>query len=156
MKEFQVIRDTREQKGLWFRPHDRCMGMEDATLKTGDYTIKGMEDIICIERKATPAELAMNTGKHKKRFDKEMERMSEIKHSFILCEFNFWSLFKFPENADLPPEVKKEVRVTGRYVLKCLDEYRLNYNVHTIFCGDQLGVYKQSIAIFKRISEKYG
>ena len=157
-KEFLVIRDTREKQGLWFnsQPNGRCVGMEDAAMKTGDYTLKGMEDIICIERKASPAELAINVGKHKKRFDKEMERMKEIKHSFIICEFGFWDLFKFPENANsIPEEAKRDIRVTGRYVLRCLDEYRLKYNVHTIYCGDKLGAYKQVMALFKRVSDEY-
>lgn len=157
-KDFLVIRDTREQQGLWFNNDgERCMGMEDRALKTGDYTIDGMEDIICVERKASPAELALNLGRHKKRFDAEMERMSKIKHGFIICEFTFWDLMGFPENANsIPAKDKKNIRVTGRYVLRCLDEYRLKYNIHTIYCGNKLAAYKQIAAIFKRITEKYG
>ena len=31
-------------------------------LETGDYSIEGMEDRICIERKASPSEIAINVG----------------------------------------------------------------------------------------------
>ena len=50
--DYTVIKDTREQNGWSFSQYDKCAGMEIGTLHTGDYTLRGFEDVICIERKA--------------------------------------------------------------------------------------------------------
>ena len=88
MDGYTVIKDTREQDGWTFSPYDMCKGMEIDTLHTGDYTIKGFEDVVCIERKACTSEIAMNLGRKKKPFQAEMERMKDYSFSFIICEFD--------------------------------------------------------------------
>lgn len=64
--KYTVIQDTREQKGWYFSEYDKCNGMEQGSLKTGDYTLKGFEDMVCIERKFSVEEIATNLGKKKK------------------------------------------------------------------------------------------
>ena len=48
---YTVIKDTREQRGWIFNKSDRCDGMRVETLKTGDYTLGGFEEMVCVERK---------------------------------------------------------------------------------------------------------
>ena len=47
--KYTVIKDTREKDGYFFKEYDRCDGMVVETMKTGDYTLKGMENVLCIE-----------------------------------------------------------------------------------------------------------
>ena len=70
---YTVIKDTREKEGYFFKKYDKCSGMVVETMKTGDYTIKGLEDVLCIERKASVEEIANNLGKKKSAFLSEME-----------------------------------------------------------------------------------
>ena len=53
-KAFTIIKDTREQEGYTFEPsssrYHTCNGMVLEKLDTGDYSLKGLEDKICIER----------------------------------------------------------------------------------------------------------
>ena len=49
--DFTVIKDTREQEGYYFSKYNTCAGMVDRKLDTGDYSIEGMEHLICVERK---------------------------------------------------------------------------------------------------------
>ena len=76
---FTVIKDTREQDGWTFERFDTryhtCTGMVLQKLETGDYSLKGMENIFCIERKGSVAELAQNLGKDKYRFFAEIEKI---------------------------------------------------------------------------------
>ena len=60
--KYTVIRDTREQEGYYFSEYGLCEGMIDQKLDTGDYSIQGMEDKVCIERKGCVEELAINLG----------------------------------------------------------------------------------------------
>jgi hypothetical protein len=156
MEQYEVIRDTRE-KLPWFWPkNDRCSGMVDKALKTGDYTLSGYEDIICVERKASPEELALNIGKQKARFTREIERMEDIKHSFIVCEFSVDDLLNFPENSRMPEQKKRSLRITGKYIIRCMIEYSIKYRVNVLYCDNKVNAFKMTESIFKRVVENYG
>jgi len=94
--KYTVIKDTREQDGWFFSPYDRCSGMEVSTMKTGDYTIKGYEDLVCVERKGSVTEIATNLGKKKKTFQAEMERMKAFDFRFILLELSASDVLDYP------------------------------------------------------------
>ena len=66
-----VLVDTREQEPLDLRP----LTVERATLSTGDYSIRGGEGIVAIERKSLPDLLAC-VGRERERFDREMHRIA--------------------------------------------------------------------------------
>jgi hypothetical protein len=150
---YTVIKDTREKDGWFFKPYDKCQGMEVMGLKTGDYTLKGYEDVICIERKASAAEIAANLGKKKRPFQAEMERMTEFQHSFLILEFSMDDLLKFPEGSGIPKWQQKNVRVSGKYLLKCLLEFQLWYDTKVLFCGSKYNAFLVTNSLFKRLNE---
>ena len=55
--DFIIIKDIREQTP-WEFHYEHTVAEEIGTLKTGDYTVKGMEDKLVIERKGCIEELA--------------------------------------------------------------------------------------------------
>ena len=65
-----VIQDTRERTPLDLTPLIVIQG----TLSTGDYSVKGLEDIIAVERKSL-ADLVMCVGRERERFDREVLRL---------------------------------------------------------------------------------
>lgn len=152
---YYVIKDTREQNGYNFSPHDSCLGMIEDKLDTGDYTILGLEDKICIERKASPEELALNLGKDKVRFMKEIERMMEFEHRFLILEFNLEDLIKFPDLTRIPIEKRPTVKITGKYMSKMLAEFQIYNGIHVIYCGSLYNGFQTTSGILKRINEKY-
>ena len=91
---FTVIRDTREQEGYYFSEFNTCAGMIDQKLDTGDYSIQGMEDKICIERKGCVEELAQNLGSKKHAFINEINRMEDFPHKYIVLEFSLEEVLK--------------------------------------------------------------
>ena len=86
MNKFLVIKDTRERDGWYFKESNYCQGMVDKKLDTGDYSVEGLEDVLCIERKGSVSELANNIVD--KRFDRELERMRDFKYKFLILEFS--------------------------------------------------------------------
>lgn len=66
-----VIVDTREQTPLTFNRLD-C---ERATLRTGDYSFKGGEQQLCIERKSVSDFVSCCMGNNRERFFRELHRM---------------------------------------------------------------------------------
>ena len=84
MSKFLVVKDTREKDGWYFKESDYCQGMIDQKLDTGDYSVQGLEDVLCIERKGSVSEIANNIVD--KRFDRELDRMKEFKYKFLILE----------------------------------------------------------------------
>ena len=82
IQPFKIIKDTREQEGYTFEPsssrYHKCEGMVVRKLDTGDYSLEGLEDKVCIERKASVVEFANNVGHDAVRFAKEIERMKKF------------------------------------------------------------------------------
>ena len=90
--DFFVIKDTREQSGYYFSKYGTCAGMVEQKLDTGDYSIQGFEDKICIERKGCVEELAINLGSKKHAFMNEIERMKDFPYKFLVFEFSLTDL----------------------------------------------------------------
>lgn len=152
---FLVIKDTREQEGYFFKEYYPCAGMIQEKLDTGDYSIKGFEDKICIERKGCVEELAVNLGQKKYAFMDEIDRMAKFPHKFIVLEFSLEDLAKFPNETRIPIKNKASVKITGKYMLKCLLEFQLYNNVQVLFCGDKYHAFLAVSSILKRINEMY-
>tara|TARA_R100001230_G_C5577927_1_gene97741 strand:+ start:69 stop:554 length:486 start_codon:yes stop_codon:yes gene_type:complete len=152
---FTVIKDTREQEGYYFSKYDKCEGMIERKLDTGDYSIEGLEEKICVERKASPEELATNLGQKKNAFMNEIERMKAFRHKFILLEFSLQDLVEFPEGSRIPESQKAKVKISGKYMLKMLMEFQLKHNIHVIFCGNKYNAFLTLTSLFKRINEMY-
>jgi ERCC4-type nuclease len=86
-KSVTILQDDREKLPFKFKcPYYK---IERTRLKTGDYTIKGFEKLVCIERKKNWAELLSNLrGANRKRFIAELKRLRKFKHRYILIEDN--------------------------------------------------------------------
>jgi DNA excision repair protein ERCC-4 len=76
--------DTREQDRLNLDP----LKCEIATLTTGDYSVRGLEHVIAIERKSLPDLLAC-VGQERERFDREIQRMLAYPVRALVVESNW-------------------------------------------------------------------
>jgi hypothetical protein len=153
--DFYVIKDTREQDGYYFSKYGNCLGMVEQKLDTGDYAVQGLEDKACIERKGSIEELAINLGQKKHAFLNEVERMKEFPHKFLILEFNLEDLIGFPQNSRIPEKNKASVKITGKYMIKCLMEFQIHDNIHVLFCGNKHNAFLTASSILKRINEMY-
>ncbi len=81
-----AIVDTRE--GL---PLDLLLPSEVATLATGDYSIKGLEHRICVERKSLPDAL-MCVGRERERFEACIKRMQAYEVRVLVVEASWGTI----------------------------------------------------------------
>ena len=80
-----VLVDTREQipLPLW-EQHSNWIGAEKvATLKTGDYSIEGMEKLLALERKSM-ADIISSTMVSRERFITNCGRLAKFKYKALL------------------------------------------------------------------------
>ncbi len=151
--DYVVVKDTREQKGYWFSNYDKCGGMVDRKLDTGDYSIEGFEDVLCIERKASVSEIANNMGKKKDSFHREIERMDKFRFPFLICEFSLDDVMNFPEGSDIPLQKRQFMKISPKYLLKCFMDYQVNYNVKVLFCGNKDNAFRVVNSLCKRVNQ---
>ena len=151
MMKYTVIRDTREHrdKGWTFVGSTRCEGTEITKLDTGDYSIKGMEELFCIERKGSVTEFARNVTEN--RFEKELQRLESFKYPFIILEFSMSDILDYPKNSGIPYKKRAQLKFRGSFILKRLIEFQMQYKTKILVCGDRGREVASSI--FKRVVE---
>lgn len=146
---FTIIVDTREQIPWEFGYHNTAK----KKLDTGDYSIEGFEDILAIERKKSVSEIATNLSES--RFKDVLERLSKIKHPYMVFEFSFDEVYDFPVGSDIPKKLWSKLRIGGNFIIKRLIEIQLEYNIQIVFCGDASNAERFSVSLMKRIYERY-
>ena len=131
---FTILVDSREQKPYTFkgltadaRHRHRPMVVETEwfALKQGDYSIKGYEDKITVERKSL-ADLYGTVGQGHDRFRREHERMAELDRAFVIIEGTWEDILnKPPYHTKLNPKA----------VFRTATKWATVYNVHWIAVG---------------------
>ena len=156
-KPFTIIKDTREQDGYSFAAsssrYHTCNGMVSRKLDTGDYSIEGLEDKLCIERKASVVEFANNVGHDQVRFLKEIERMKDFPYKFLVFEFSLTDLMNFPEGSSIPESDWGKLRVTNKFMLKMIMEFQLHQDIKVLFCDCKKNAKLAVLSIIKRVNE---
>lgn len=147
MSDYTIIIDSREQQP-WEFPHQLT---EVHKLDTGDYSIAGLEDTLCIERKKSVSEIANNITE--KRFKDVLERMSKYKYSFILLEFNLEEVLRYPIGSAVPRRMWNKIKISPNFILKNLIEFQILYNIKVLFCGGASNAERISLSIMNRINE---
>ena len=147
-----ILYDTRE-KLPWdfsFYGHE----MELASIKTGDYTIKGYETEIIIERKKSTGEIAQNIGSKAKAFNAEIERMQLIKRRYMIFEFSPQDLVNFPKNSGIPLFLQKKIRINAAYLAKEVERYENEKNITVFFCNNREQAMNKAIELLERCYEE--
>jgi hypothetical protein len=147
MKEydFTVIIDTREQQPWAFQHY----AVANRKLDTGDYSIEGLQHLLCIERKKSASEFANNIVES--RFKDVVMRMSQLKYSFLLLEFDLEDFMIYPIGSTVPKRMWDKIKISPAFLLKSILELQLNHNIIVYFCGDSDNAQKMAEYILKKI-----
>jgi ERCC4-type nuclease len=101
-----VLVDTRERQPFPLHEnHPNWIGGERrVALKTGDYTVEGMESLLCLERKNL-ADLVACTVTYRRRFLAACGRLARFRWKAILVEATFEDIKGGFDAFDIPSEV---------------------------------------------------
>jgi DNA excision repair protein ERCC-4 len=115
-----IIQDTREQTPYSFSCITPPPMVEVATLRTGDYSLKGYEDQIAIERKNL-ADCYGTFGQGRARFQRELERAINFKFFAVVIEADFHTIVKRPPARS---------RLIPKTVISSIAAWSQRYGVH--------------------------
>ena len=147
--KFTIIVDTREQTPWKFRAGAQCEGTVIQKVEHGDYSIKGLEHLVFIERKAAPQEIASNVIA--KRFERLLLNAEKYKYRYIICEFPVSKVINYPHGCGLPKSVIKRVRLSGSFILSKLIEISIEHGIHIVFCDSPSHAQKFAMSLMKKI-----
>jgi ERCC4-type nuclease len=91
--------DSREQQTVSLAP----LPSEQASLPTGDYSIRGLEHVIAVERKSLPDLLAV-CGRDRERFDREVQRLLAYPARCLVVEGSWADLLAGGWRSELTPQ----------------------------------------------------
>lgn len=129
-----IIIDTREKTPYIFQ------NSITKALPTGDYSIKGLEDQIIVERK-TKSDCYGSLGQGRKRFEKEFIRMAEFDYAALVIECSLTDFLTPPEYSQMNP----------KSAINSLISWSIHYGVHVHFCDSR----EYSRAMTYQILRKY-
>lgn len=116
-----IVVDTREQKPYTYPPHSIT-----ATLKTGDYSVEGLEDRVTVERK-TKEDAYQSVTRGRARFIRELERMATLNRAYIVIESTLAGMLKPPKYHGAHP----------RSVVNSLFAMSVKYGIGIVFAGSR-------------------
>ena len=140
-REYTIAIDSREQLPYSW-PGLKC---ETVTLEAGDYSIIGMEQVVCVERKSladfysclVERKNPAGTVRHgRERFENDLHRMSQCRYPLVVIEASMSDLLKpftyvasggIARRSQLPPLVAQN----------SLLSWQSRYRIPFMLCGDR-------------------
>ena len=119
-EKFVIVTDTREQHPYKFE------NSITKALKTGDYSVFGLEDKIAVERK-TKKDAYISLGVGRVRFEKELVRLSKLDYSAIVIESSLADFLCPPTYTAMNPKA----------AINSLISWSIKYKVFIFFASDR-------------------
>lgn len=120
-KEITIITDSGEQ-----RPYSFGYPMETGTLRVGDYSIRGLEDHIAIERKAIDDLIGCLT-KGRDRFERELHQGRALNYFALVIEASLGDL----------ANGKYKSRMLPKSAVQSLLAFSIRYSLPIFFCENR-------------------
>ena len=130
-KQFTVLVDDREKKA-WDLPYK----IEKKRLKTGDYTIKGFEEIVAIEKKSGLVELLNDLANgYRGTFERFLKRLSKYPVKVIVVEDTLSELSISRALTHIRRKSRGRARLTSRSIYYWTADIAAKYGIPIVFVG---------------------
>ena len=134
-----VLIDTREQSPLDLARFSNWLaGTKISTLGTADYSIEGMETLVCLERKSLN-DLVSTLMHNRPRFFRQLERMQDFPYRAILVEASY-------EDIKSPYSFTKDVMAHPNGVSGSLDALEARFGIPVIYTSRNRALAEEKAA----------
>lgn len=137
---FCIIQDTREQTPYTFAKIIPPPPVEVATLSSGDYSVKGLERHIAIERKSL-IDAFGTFGKGRDRFERELDRLSQLRFAAVVIEADFDTIARRPPARS---------RLKPKTVFRSMAAWGIRHGVHFYWCPNRAAAEKWTFILLER------
>jgi len=141
--KYTIVVDTREQKPLW-----KGEKIVRKKLEVGDYSIKGYEKEVAIERKSLPDLFGTLGGGHK-RFKAELGKAIKYKYFAIVIDGSYSSAY----NKDFEGSYHSKMR--GYVITSILFTLHMKYGINIFFSNGRIESKRIIKELFYAYAKKY-
>ena len=138
--DFIILADSREQCPLVFPPGQ---AVELGTLQTGDYSIKGLQELCTVERKSL-CDCIGSISTDRERFVRELQRLRAYRCRALVIEANMNDILEHRYRSNMQPEA----------VIGSLAAFQIRYELPIVFCGDATGAARYTLAILRNFHKQ--
>jgi len=139
-----IVTDTREQQPLQFS--DQCKVIT-GTLTTADYSLRGLETLVAVERKSLSDFLGCLAGEGRQRFKRELHRLKSYRYKLLVVETDLQTI--------LDGNYRSKIHVNA--VIGSMMSFTSRYGLPVILagCHDNAAVIVESYFrnVLKQLSE---
>lgn len=142
----KIIVDTREQNPFSFSTIIPPPETTRATIKTGDYSLSGLQDKISVERKSLPDFLG-SVGSGRARFVRELERAAGMEFFAVVIEADWPAIIA---------EIKRNhPKMSSKAVYASTIAWAQRFKTHFYPCPSRAFAEKTTYRILSRYWEDY-
>jgi DNA excision repair protein ERCC-4 len=135
-----ILVDSREQLPYSFTGLVPPSAIKITTLSAGDYSIEGLQDQVAGERKSL-IDAYGTFGKGRDRFERELEKLSQYRFSFVVLEADWDTIvFRPPARSSLKPKT----------VIRSMAAWAIRYGVHFHWCPNRAAAEKWTYILLSR------
>jgi DNA excision repair protein ERCC-4 len=135
-----IIQDTREQAPYTFSCITPPPLVEVATLASGDYSLKGLENQVAVERKSL-IDAFGTFGAGRDRFERELERLAQLRFAAVVIERDFDTIVKRPPARS---------RLKPKTVIRSMAAWGIRYGVHFYWLPNRAAAEKWTFILLER------
>lgn len=132
--EITIVIDSREQRGYEYR------GAVVKALRSGDYSIEGLEDRVAIERKSK-SDAFNSLGRNRGRFEREIQRLACYQFGALVIEASLADFLR-------PPPFSQ---MSARSAARSLLAWSVKYRLPVFWVGDR----RHGRAVTRRLLESF-
>lgn len=122
-----ILVDSREQIPFAFQGYD--VDLEPTTLTTGDYSIRGFQNQVSIERKGLDDLVSCLMNGSRQRFEKELSRARGLDFFAIVVEGALSDISMGKYRSEMKPQAALQSIIT----------FQVRYRVPFLWCGNRAG-----------------
>jgi DNA excision repair protein ERCC-4 len=141
-----IVKDTREQNGYDFASLKPPPRLEVATLPTGDYSVKGLEGLVTVERKSL-ADAFGSFGRGRPRFERELARLADFAYAAVVIEADWHTILRNPPAFS---------RLNPKTVLASVVAWTQRFRVHFWACPNRAFAERLTFRLLERFWKDHG
>jgi DNA excision repair protein ERCC-4 len=136
-----IIQDTREQTPYTFACISPPPLVEVATLASGDYSLKGLEDRVAVERKSL-ADTFGTFGQGRERFERELSRLAQMRYAAVMIEASWEQIIHRPP---------RRSRLNPKTIHASIVAWQIRYRtIHFWDCPNRIFAERTTYRLLKR------
>jgi len=79
--------------------------------------------------------------------------MGSFPHAFLLLEFTWDHIERYPVGTGIPNSKWKDLRIKGQYIMRVLTSAQIEHSIHVMACDDKKRAEEMAFRIMRHVND---